>query len=794
MYNVIAKHNAGSGQIAAVSMNKRQTLDLGGQDWRIGCVKCRPTADMAAWDVDAVEEWLPATVPGDVRADLLDSKRIPDPYVGLDNELSQWVDERDWWYRKDLDLRLDEGERAFVVFHGVDYLSAVFLDGRLLGTHEGMFSRHTYEITDLVRGAPHHHELAVRIVGPASLPPPELTWYEKLWNSVSSRIPHGSQAFPDRFGVLKCQMGYGWDFAAKIRTIGIWDRVSLVVVRSVHILDPRVTTELMEDVAQINVDFTLDSDHDQTVTAGIHVRLKGAADDEATRSLQLDLMPGQKRYSACLHVQNAKLWNPWDRGPAHLYDLTIEITRNQAGTVVALDDDKVQFGIRDIALTPPPELLTAKPYIFTVNERREYIRGANWVPLDAMPGRARRADYAQLLDRARSAGINMLRVWGGGLREKSEFYELCDEKGILVWQDFPFACAFFGYYLLRGRFPALAQQEVTDIVRQLRNHPSVAVWCGGNEFSPRRNRRLIRLVGEITSREDGTRPFRRVSPDQGEAHNWRIWHSKASVGYFRRDRSHILGEFGLQAVPDIESLRRFLTPGHLWPPNGEWTYHGAELNKMEHYLKPWFSFPGCTDNTMFEGCEPRSLEEFVTASQKAQAHGVQVAVEHVRRRKGETGGSLVWQLNDPWPAISWSLIDYYRRPKAAYYKLAQVYNPVLISVLYPLRRYRRGQTLHLDIWAINDLLQPIDDARLEVLLDDQVIATYRVSLPSDSRRLIDRLAHRLDHAPVRLLVRLIEGERVVSTNDYDLRYESSRERSWPDHLFGWIGDVMLKAV
>ncbi len=773
---------------------RRARIDLGGGDWEMGSVPPRPLNHAADWDLDEVTEWLPATVPGDVRVDLLAAGRISDPYVGMNNEESQWVDERDWWYRKTVSLALAEGERAFLVFDGIDYISAVFWDGQLLGRHEGMFSRQVYEVTDLAAGPERSHVVAVRILGSAALPRPDLTLRERAWDWLASRVPKGGAAFPDRFAVLKCQMGFGWDFAARLRTMGIWDGVTLEIAGSARLRDPQVGTTLGADGgARIDVDFGLDTDRAQRVTVHLSVHEKGAPDatPPAAATLDLDLAAGAERHSATLDLARPKLWEPWDRGESSLYELTLSVADADGAM---LDDVVVTFGVREIKLGQPECTTDAcEPYLFTVNGRREFIRGANWVPPDAMPGRVRRAQYEALLDRVRAAGINLLRVWGGGLREKKDFYELCDEKGILVWQEFPFACAFYGYFPLRGqRFPELVREECGDIVRQLRNHPSLVVWCGGNEFSALRNRRLIALLRAVVAREDGTRPFRRVSPDRGEAHNWVVWHSRASVSHFRRDRSRLLGEFGLQSTPAADSLRRFIRPENLWPPNHEWTYHGAELRKMYHYASPWLCRDACSCRLPAHGPEPEALAEFVAASQQAQAHGIQVAVEHVRRRKGETGGAMVWQFNEPWPAISWSLVDYYGQPKAAYYTLTQVYNPILISVLYPLRRYHAGEKLPLQVWAVNDLLTTVEGAELEVALDGKVIYRNAESLSPDSSRVVTQIDHVLDHEPVQLEVRLTQDGRVLSENEYDLRYDVRRERCWPDHLFAWLGELLLK--
>ena len=772
-------------------MTVRRRIDLGGRDWQIGAVGAGEAGSLESRDIERVEQWFPATVPGDIRDDLLRAGRVPDPYVGLDNERSRWVDERDWWYRKEFSLALPEGERAFLIFGGIDYLAAIYLDGELLNFHEGMFSRQIYEVTHLLHRSP-EHVLTLRLVGSSYLPRPELRWAERAWDRITKWLPWVGNAFPDRFSLVKLQMGFGWDFAAHLRTIGIWDDVHLVVVRSVLIQDLQVKTSLRGSQATVDVDVTLDSAEAQRATLEIEVCDQGAA--VARHSVDVELPAGPGRCTTSLTVDDPTLWQPWDRGTPHLYDLSLTISRNASGQRVALDGQTIRLGIRDIVLRRPPAATpSTEPWLFYVNGQREFIRGANWVPLDAMPGRLRPADYADMLEQVRAAGINLLRVWGGGLREKAAFYDLCDEKGILVWQEFPFACAFLGYYPCRTHFMNVARQEATDIVRQLRNHPSLVLWCGGNEFGPWRNRSLVEMLRDVVAEGDGTRPFKRVSPDRGEVHNWRIWHGKASVAYFRRDRSSFLTEFGLQAVPALDSLRKFISAEGLWPPGREWVYHGAQLGKLFFYIRPWL--PPLTESLdrLFKGEGLRLLDEIIAASQQAQAHGLQVAIEHMRRRKGEAGGVAFWQLNEPWPAISWSVIDYYRQPKAAYHKVTQVYNPVLLSVLYPFKSYRAREALPLEIWAINDLLEPIEQTRAEVTLDGQRLFAQTLSLPADSSALVARLTHPLTQPPRHLSTRLLTPEgRVLSANDYELTYRPGRERYFPDHIFHWFSEWLLK--
>jgi beta-mannosidase len=765
----------------------RRVVDLNGSDWQFGCVPQKSVDCENASDYDQVTEWLPATVPGNVRTDLLALGRISDPFYGLNNQDSQWVDERDWWYRKALSLQLDEGERAFLVFEGIDYISAVYLNGIELGRHEGMFSRQVYEITRHLSGPFTESVVAVRIWGSAALPRVQLTAWQEAWNRISGTLLPKFKAFPDRIGTLKCQMGFGWDFAPRLRTMGIWDDVCLVVTRGVFIRGVFVQCEVQgikgqgqeAKSARVQLRLELDADREQTARAQVTVRGKNFTTEELQFDFELTLSQGTQVKELELVIENPRLWQPWERGFPHLYEVKVDLYPSAPS--VLSDSLVTTFGLRNIELVPNTDAPSgAAPWTFVLNGQPLFIRGANWVPVDALPGRARREDYAQLLDLAKEVGINMLRVWGGGLREKRAFYELCDELGLLVWQEFPFACVFFGHYPRHESFLSLAKRECTAIVRQLRNHPSLVLWCGGNEYSPSRNRQLIETLKGVVAANDGIRPFKDVSPGRGDSHNWRVWHGKANLRHYRRDEAQFASEFGLSSVPDLASLQKFIPAEHLWPADEFWQYHRAELDKLRRYARPWLKG------------ESVSLAQFIEATQKAQAFGLQVAIEHFRRRKYRASGTLFWQFNEPWPAICWSVVDYDRCPKLAYHKLKQIYNPVLISLDYPLIEYRPGTVLRAEIWAINDLLQSFEDCWLRILLDGGEVFSQVINLSPDSCCLVGLLEHPLPDGGRHLEARLSCHGQVISANRYDLGYHDPVEAGLLDCFRSWVGEMAVR--
>ncbi|MCD6290932.1 MAG: hypothetical protein J7M34_10555 [Anaerolineae bacterium] len=679
-----------------------RVINLGGPGWSFGHVPPRPFSGGPSNDLSRVETWYSASVPGNVRTDLLALGLIPDPFVADQYQDSLWVEEVDWWYRRPLFYELRPGQRAFLIFRGIDYLSEVWIDGHRLGCHEGMFSPCRYEITPYLRGGA--ATLAVRIWGSHALPRYRPRGFDRLWAPVARRLQPGMPAYPDRMATTKCQMSFGWDFAPPIRTMGIWDDVTLHVSGSASLVDVWAHARpLREDgdptPASLRLQLTIDSARPQRVQAVARV-FEAEGDEICRRTVPLSLSPGVGVYTVVCNLPPVPRWWPWDQGGPHLLraELALRDDRERC-----LDRASVRFGVRAVSWEPTDGATAADGrWRLRVNGRDTFIRGANWVPVDVFPGRVGIAEYRRLIEQARSAGINLLRVWGGGLREKRAFYDLCDEQGMLVWQEFPLACAFLDRFPWDRRYLAQLEQEARAIVCSLRSHPSLVLWCGGNEFNPRRNRLAVGRVARAVAEEDGTRRFVPASPGPGDVHQWMVWHGGAPISWYTRRSYPMLSEFGLQAPPGRESLERFLPSEALWPPGRLWRLHHAELKKLWRYARPFICGEG--------------LDAFVAAAQRAQAYGLQVAIEHVRRHRGRTGGCILWQFNEPWPAISWSVLAHDGTPKLAYDLLRRIYQPLLVS-LAPVP----GDPARAEVWITNDGPGAYSGCRVVCALGDRAI-------------------------------------------------------------------------
>lgn len=774
----------------------RKVLSLNDSHWRVGSVPQKPFSDVS--DLREVSDWLPATVPGDVRLDLLRAGKISDPFFGMNNEESQWIDSRDWWYQRDLEIELEEGERAFLIFDGIDYQSAVFLDGRQLGRNIGMFSRQVYElpISNL------QSLISIRIWGADSLPKMKLSPAQKIWKRIVAPLfTPPNTAFPDRYATLKCQMQFGWDFAPRLRTCGIWDDAQIVIVRSVFIEDAWVKWQVANDklqMARVQVILVLDSDREQDVRTICIVKGKNFPSEPQTFEFDLHLQRGKQTREIEFELPNTREWNPWDRGEQNLYEIAIRIAippapLSKGGTRGDLDSLTTTFGIRSFHLEQRGS--QRDPWTFIVNGKREFIRGANWVPLDAIPGGLTRADYAARLKQARDANINFLRVWGGGLREKRAFYDLCDELGILVWQEFPFAGAILDRFPRNRAFVDFVRDECSAIVRALRQHPSLVVWCGGNEFNTRGNRAIVDTLRAVVAENDGTRPFKPASPYRDESHNWRVWHRFANLRDYQKDASPFLSEFGLQSVPNRESLEKFLPRD---ANEKTWEYHHAELKKLSRYaqgviLSEAKNPANASWDTLRSAQGDKYSETFIAATQRAQAHALQIAIEHLRRAKArDAAGVAVWQLNDAWHAISWSVIDYYGVPKQAYYAMKRAYSPVLASFDYELKKRNPGELVVGNLWIINDLRSSFANAQLSATLDGKEVFSQRVNIESDSAIRIGALDAPLADGENHLQLKLTWGPAPLSINEYDLNYCDVGEINPLVALYVTLGNKLMR--
>ncbi|GIM87543.1 glycoside hydrolase family 2 protein [Salinispora arenicola] len=658
-------------------------------------------------------DWIPAVVPGGVHESLLAAGRIEHPYYDRNEESVRWIEERDWWFRCEFDgLGAPAAEeRVRLVFHGLDSVADVWLNGEHLGHHENMFRPAEFDVTARLT---EQNVLLLRFCPPlAGLTPPAsaLAMNERL-AKVFAALSEGaaSTAEGGMSAVLplttlrrKATFSWGWDFGPRLPSVGVWRPVELVRETHAAITEHHIRTDALDGTtalvtALVGVD----------VLAGDLTRLTArvtlTAPSGAEHTVSLPVTSGEN--SSTLRVPDAELWWTHDLGAPALHDVVIELVDGD-GTVLDRRTDRV--GLRTVGLDRSPDPEGGRYFRFLLNGIPIFARGAAWLPADMLVGSVGEARYRELIGLARDANMTMLRIWGGGIYEHDAFYAATDELGILVWQDFMFACIDYP-----SEDPVLRREVALEAeyqVRRLRNRASVALWSGNNEVQ------LIhgfayqdyepgnwgwdffhRLLPETVERVDGTVPYWPGSPwgedkvegwmavngvRDGDRHAWEVWHG-FDVGagggpyddpgqsrHYRRyanDLGKFISEFGIHASPELATLKRWIPAESLSIHSPSFDAHNKDHPKDK----------GDPVLEIVTGL-PQTMTQYVDFTMAAQAEGLKFGVEHYRRRQPHCSGTLVWQFNDVWPGFSWSVVDHDAVPKSSWYALRRAYAPVLAS-------------------------------------------------------------------------------------------------------------------
>ena len=681
--------------------------------------------------------WLPGKIPGDVITDLFRAGKIKDPYVDFNSQDALWVNDWDWLYASEFDAELAAGERCWVLFHGVDYESEGLLNGVEIFRHTGMFSRILVEATALVKSAG-RNRLEVKLLGQKNRPHLRNYQLDQFLEQLKRRK------------TTKTQMSYGWDIAVELIGAGIWDKAEIFKTGPVMIREIGVKTRNSGEVA-LDIDF--DSSAAGKAIFKVTVSPENFGDKKPVLVKEFPVEPAAGKSSANLEfrIPNPKLWWSRDLGEPNLYRLSAELLVNGRPS----DAVEETFGFREISWEQNPGAAKGWKWVCRLNGRRVFLRGANWVPPDAMPGRLSDEKYEQLIGLAAAANINLLRVWGGGMREREIFYELADRAGIMLWQEFPFACIYAPPYPRGKKFQALVEQEVSGIVRELRNHPSVILYSGGNEFVVSQNREIISLMRKVVSGLDPDERFIPASPAEGDSHNWVVWHQKGNLTDYFADEHALISEFGIQALPDVQTIEKYISPGLRWPLGEVYKHHNLEYGKIMKYISA--------------APHGESLESYVAASQEVQAYYYQRALEHWRIRKYRVSGALFWMFDEPWPGMVGSVVDYELRPKPAYERIKDSYSPLLIAADLEVRSWKPGDDFAADLFLVNDYQREIAGLKIEALLSGEKIAEWDADAEPDSSLKLARLEFKIPAGkkPVlELTVRNREG--VIAHNLYEL--------------------------
>jgi len=681
-------------------------------------------------------EWLPAMVPGDVITDLVKAGKIKHPYYDFNAKKALWVNDKDWVYKTEFSSDAAADERVWILFRGIDYQSQASVNGKEVFKHTGMFSKIFVDITpNLKSGA---NQLEVKLFGMKNrIHTPSATL-----NNIIEQL--------QRRTVTKTQMSYGWDFAPELIGAGIWDKVELFKTGPALIEDLGIKTK---NSGEVSLAMSLDSKFAGNAVLKISVAPENFGDKKPVfqKEFPVSLSSGKSSPNAQFLIPNPQLWWTWDLGDQNLYRLRAELVINGKTSDVIEET----FGFREVVWEQNPGAQEGWKWVLKLNHKRLFLRGANWVPPESLFGQLDDSRYQKLMGMARDAHINIFRIWGGGNREHDIFYDLADRAGIMLWQEFPFACIYVPGYPTDEKFLNLVTQEVSGIVLATRNHPSVIIYSGGNEFNVDQNKKVVDRMRAAAKALDADRRFIGASPAEGDSHNWIVWHQKGNLVDYYLDEHALMSEFGLQAFPSVKTLEKYISPDKRWPIGQVFVFHNLHQGKMMKYLS-------ATPHS-------ENLASYVEASQRMQAYYYQRSTEHWRMRKYRYSGTLFWQFNEPWPATCWSVIDYELTPKLAYERIKDSYNPLLIAADLAVRGWKAGDDFTTDIYLVNDYDKKFSGLTVKAMINGNPAGTWSAEAAPDSSLKLTTFSAKLPAgAEQKLELFVYQGEKVLSHNLYDL--------------------------
>lgn len=673
-------------------------------------------------------EWLDCTVPNSIFINLIEAGKINHGDLDANPENYSWVSDAPWVYRKTFDVSEEmlAADKIELVYDGLDTVTSVWLNEKLLGRTDNMFIQHRFDVTKYIKAA--SNQLLVRFE-------PAVPYAKKLMDRYT---PFSDKLFlnPYRAYIRKAQYQFGWDWCLAMPGCGIWRPVRIETITKAHLTSVNIgTIHCNEGTADIRVAVTFE----RTARCKFHFELD-ISDVDGTTVRHLKFEPHGDSGSAVVHIDNPRLWFPAGYGQANLYQARVNLFAD--GQIV--DTSQCHFGIRTVKLNQSADR-TGRRFGFEINGRKIYAKGADWVPATLFAGSLTVDDYDRLLRAAAGANINMLRVWGGGYYEDDCFYELCDKLGIMVWQDFMFACC---YYPDRQWFLDKIAIEARSVVERLYNHPSLVLFCGNNETDwihhqsgggsgRRMHGKTIwhKLLPEIVNDLDTLRPYIPTTPfsfsedpndpNSGTMHNWSVWSGHQPISSYITEPACVprfVTEFGFQSLPCLDTIKKFCAAEHLRLASAELEKHNYQVN-------------GCSRLYRYVGdvfgrvC---ILEQFIYLSQLVQARAIKTYIEFLRANSRRNAGALFWQFNDCCPAISWSAVDYTAKQKALYYYARRFFRPVLLAIVPYLGfdgPVALSGTSSLSVVAVNDTERLVTGKILAELLDLHGTVIDKIDIP-----------------------------------------------------------------
>lgn len=624
--------------------------------------------------------WYPAKVPGVVQTDLLKNQLIDNPFWETNELKLQWIETQDWQYRTRFNLSNQQlkQEHIEIEFEGLDTYAEVFLNGTKIISANNMFRTWKANIKSLVKAD--NNLLEVNFTSP-------INYNREQIKNYHYQLPSGNETVPLKVSPFtrKAAYQFGWDFGPRFVTSGIWKNININTWHQARIADIFIQTDsisLNKAYLTYHLDFDIQNSEKENYTIEINDMVIKTYLSKAVNQMTFKKV-----------IDNPQLWWPNGSGKPHLYQSVIKLKKGSE----LLAEKKQTYGIRTVTLIQENDSI-GESFYFKINGKPLFIKGANYIPQDVFLPNVTDENYRKLIAKVVKLNMNMIRVWGGGIYEKDLFYDLCDQNGILVWQDFMFAGSL---YPNTSEFLDNVKQEVTENIIRLRQHPSVALWCGNNEievawknwgwqrqygYSPKDSVLLWhqyqnlfqKLIPTTLKSLDTTANYVSTTPlsnwgtpknfNYGSMHYWGVWHGREPFKNFKNNVGRFMVEYGFQSFPSMKTIKTFAVDSSLYLQsktmlNRQKSYIGNGL--LTTHINRWFD-------------EPKSFADFVYKSQQTQAIAMQIAIQSHRLQSPHNMGTLFWQLNDCWPGPSWSVIDYYGNEKLAFNTVAENYKSLIV--------------------------------------------------------------------------------------------------------------------
>ncbi len=656
-------------------------------------------------------EFLPdsnyARVPGDVFTDLWRIGRIEDMNVGQNSMKAKWVNDYEWWYFNSFNLPKNmENKELTLRFDGVDYACEVYLNGELLGSHEGMFDHFTFDITKLTKYTTPEEMREVNYLAIRLLPAPRT---QGLVNGRKYRW-HG-------------------DYNQNVVPTGIWQPVKIIATGKQMVKDLYVHTQLEKKGATVNVEFEVEnkSAEAQTMTANITLTGENFESQNYTATVTETLKSGLNTIKKSISVPDAKLWYPWDLGDQNLYTAKV-VVKNGSGAIQ--DIESTSFGIREVKMEMNPGWTkdeVSRPWTVMINGKRHFVRSGTWGgPPDMFTGRTTDDTYRELIRLAKEANINNLRIFNWHPVEIPIFYKLCNEAGITVWQDM----GMINNDVVQEE--KIKHDAIAAVIRSLkdrRNHPCNIIIEGSEEIlfvaksSVRNyNWKFVNELGEalkpytdlyyIPTSPLGDHNGRKVGEKAHEsAHPHFVHYSMGKLfmeDYYPKQNYAVIPELAVTSCPDVESIRKFIPEDELWPPKPSWGYRWADLHILQGHNYEVFG----------EDFTNKSLEEFVEATQVAQGVYFQYSMELYRTRKPKMSALCFCHFILNTPDFKWATVDYYLRPKESHYYIQRAFQPLLVTLQHTQRRWMPNTDFKGKLWVVNDFMRDYAGCDVDVKILD----------------------------------------------------------------------------